>query len=203
MTKTSNRFVAGIGVRGDTYLTIKDGKRLKEYYYWKHMLSRCIVGTGYKNKSYIGVTCSENFKHYSFFYEWCQEQIGFGNKDDNGKSWELDKDILAKGNKLYSEDTCCFVPRRVNNLFTKRDNHRGDYLIGVSLKRENGRFIAQMNKGGGKSEYLGIFDTQLEAFLCYKDAKENLIRSVADEYKAIICPKVYNALVKYEVEITD
>ena len=41
-------------------------------------------------------------------------------------TWEevmnLDKDILIKGNKLYSPNTCCFVPKRLNILFVNTNN---------------------------------------------------------------------------------
>ena len=36
------------------------------------------------------------------------------------EGYSLDKDILVKGNKIYSPETCCFVPQDVNILFTKR-----------------------------------------------------------------------------------
>lgn len=37
----------------------------------------------------------------------------------------LDKDILNKGNKVYCPENCIFVPRRINNLFTKSNRVRG------------------------------------------------------------------------------
>ena len=42
-----------------------------------------------------------------------------------------------------------------------------------------------------------------EAFKQYKIMKETYIKQIADEYKDLIPSKLYNALYKYEVEITD
>ena len=71
--------VYGIGVSGTKYpITINDVKT-KEYELWQNMLERC-YSDAYKNKNptYEGCEVSENFKSYEYFYEWCNEQIGFG-----------------------------------------------------------------------------------------------------------------------------
>ena len=34
--------------------------------------------------------------------------------------WAVDKDIIVKGNKIYSPDTCCLVPNYINIVFTKK-----------------------------------------------------------------------------------
>ena len=88
-----------------------------------------------------------------------------------------------------------------NNLFTKRDEARGKYYIGVTKYRN--KFKAQLNKGIGKSISLGTYDTPEEAFLAYKKAKEAYIKEVAEEYKGKIDNRLYEALMNYEVEITD
>lgn len=48
------------------------------------------------------------------FYEWVRQHYY---KMDSGEAVELDKDILVKGNRLYSPDTCLFVPQKVNAFF--------------------------------------------------------------------------------------
>ena len=48
----------------------------------------------------------------------------------------IDKDILYKGNKIYCPEKCIFVPFSINSLFTKRQNRRGDYPIGVCKNNE-------------------------------------------------------------------
>lgn len=185
------------------YPAKKDKKHLIEYRVWFSLLYRCSVDYPTKYPTYIGVTCSDNFKHYTFFYEWCHKQIGFKNVDENGRSWHLDKDILVKGNKIYSEDTCCFVPQRINALFTKSSASRGENPVGVTLKKSNNKFVANCNNGSGKYAHLGCFQTQEEAFLAYKTFKEALIKEVANEYKEQLDPRAYEALLNYEVDIND
>ena len=110
----------------------------------------------------------------------------------------MDKDILVKGNKIYSEDTCCFVPREINSLFVKRKKSRGNFALGVDYKKSVKKFRARCG-----NKHLGLFNTELEAFYAYKQAKETYIKEVANKWKDQIDPRVYNALMKYEVEITD
>ena len=118
----------------------------------------------------------------------------------------LAKDILVKGNKEYAPDKCIFVPERINILFIKRDNDRGEYPIGVTYHRDRGKYEARCSiktKNGNKQKYLGSYNTPEEAFLAYKEFKEAYIKQVADEYKERIPNRLYEALYKYEVEITD
>ena len=83
----------------------------------------------------------------------------------------------------------------------KYRNHRGKYPIGVTIQ-PNGKFLARV---GETRQRIGIYDSPIEAFNAYKNAKERLIRNVAEKYfqEGKITEKVYNALMKYEVEITD
>jgi hypothetical protein len=56
-----------------------------------------------------------------------------------------------------------------------------------------------------KLAHLGTFDTPYDAFNAYKIAKEQYIKELAEKYiqEGKITEKVYNALMRYEVEITD
>ena len=89
------------------------------------MLKRCF-SEKYQTRqpTYKGCNVSDNFLNYSFFYDWCQEQIGFGKVDDKGRCWCLDKDLLFVGNKTYSETTCVFVPQEINLFFNEYGNAR-------------------------------------------------------------------------------
>ena len=191
--------VCGVGIIGTKYPITVNGRTTKEYMLWCHMLERCYSDT-YKKKrpTYIGCEVSENFKSYEYFYEWCHKQIGFNNKD-----WQLDKDLIIKGNKIYSENICVFIPSEINSLLTKRESSRGKHLIGVCWSKRDKSFVAQVGKNKGKPERLGSFATELEAFNVYKQAKESFIKEQADEWKGKIDDRAYNALMNYTVEITD
>ena len=97
----------------------------------------------------------------------------------------MDKDLLVKGNKVYSEDTCVFLPREINNVLTSRNSLRGKYLLGVCFHKCSGKLIAQINLNAINRKYLGTFNTEIEAFNAYKQAKESFIKEQANKWKEI------------------
>ena len=198
--------VYGVGyLGGDKYKTKNNSVSITYYKIWQSILQRCYDKncSSYKNYGEKRVTISEEWKNYQNFAEWWEN-----NRKEYMEDWVIDKDILFKHNKVYSSETCCFVPDEINNLFTKRDSERGDYPIGVRLKTDtrNGKtynyIIAQINKGG-KKVHLGCFETPEDAFNSYKIAKENYIKELCEEYKNLLANNVYEALLNYSVEITD
>ena len=190
--------VYGVGTVGTKYLTTVNGVQTKEYKLWQSMLVRC-YSDNFKSKhpTYEGCEASENFKSFEYFYEWCHKQVGFGNE-----GYQLDKDLLVKGNKVYSEDSCVFIPTEINLVLTKNTASRGEHLIGVCWSKTNKAFVAQVNRDKGL-EYLGYFKTELEAFRAYKQAKETFIKEQANKFKSQIDERAYEALMNYKVEITD
>ena len=201
--RKSSVLVQGIGYKGMKYPCSSNCKQLKEYTLWLGVLSRCHHVYYNKHPTYTECTVSEAFKSYEYFYEWCNRQVGFGNIDENGKSWCLDKDILVKGNKVYSEDTCVFIPQRVNKLLTKRDSCRGEYPVGVFYHKRERKFRAQCSDGTGLQKQIGSYDTPQEAFTAYKEFKENIIKKIACENKLILDSRVYDALINYKVNEND
>ena len=191
--------VCGVGVVGTKYPIRVNGTLTKEYTLWQNMLQRCYSNTFQKKQpTYEGCEVSENFKSYEYFYEWCNKQIGFGN---DGR--HLDKDLLIKGNKVYSENTCVFIPKEINSLLTKRTASRGEHLIGVYYHKIANAFVSQVSKNKGKPEHLGLFNTETEAFSAYKQAKEAFVKEQANVWKSQIDDRAYNALMNYTVNIND
>ena len=191
--------VCGVGVVGIKYPISEGGVQIKEYTLWNSMLKRCYSDCSKKKRpTYEGCEVSDKFKSYEYFYEWCNKQIGF-----NNKGWQLDKDLLVKGNKIYSEDSCVFLPHEINTVLIKCTASRGEYLIGVHWDKRDKAFVARVNNSKGKRGYLGSFNTEVEAFNAYKKAKESFVKELANKWKGQIDERAYNALMNYRVEITD
>lgn len=172
---------------------------------WDGMLRR-VYSEEYKNKkpSYINCSICKDWLNFQTFAEWFYENY----YEIEGQVMCLDKDILIKGNKLYSPQTCVIVPNNINCLFTKSDSIRSkDLPIGV-YNSGNG-FRVYLKKGcinGKKNSELfkmSNIKTKEEAFNIYKQEKEKYIKKVADYYKNKIPQRLYNAMYEYKVDICD
>ena len=196
----------GIGYLGEgKYKTRENGKMTKCYNAWENMLRRCYSEKYHeKYPTYKECEVCEGWYNFQNFAKWYYDNY----YEVEGERMHLDKDILVKGNKIYSPENCIFVPHNINVLFTKSDKSRGEYPIGVCYHKRDKVYEANCHlinpkTGKSKNEYLGRYDTELEAFEVYKYYKEKNIKQVDDYYKKLIPQKLYNALYSYEVEITD
>lgn len=158
------------------------------YRTWQNMLKRCYSGHTLEiQPTYQGCTVCDEWLLFSNFKKWMETQ------DWEGKS--LDKDLLLKGNKVYSPDTCVFVTQRVNTFCVDCKKVRGDYPIGV-CKVGGGKFKAQIKDGEGSTKFLGHFDTPQEAHKAWLSAKLELAKKLAAEQTD---PRIAKALVeRYE-----
>lgn len=168
------------------------------YSKWRNMLTR-----GYdeklkeKYKTYSNCTVCKEWNNFQNFAKWCNENY----YEIENEIMCLDKDILIKGNKIYSPETCIFVPHNINCLFTKTDKSRGVLPIGVNKKGKKSYQTKVSFKS--KTVHIGYFNSENEAFNAYKITKEKLIKQLADEYKDKIPQKLYDAMYRWEVEIDD
>ena len=184
-----------IGV-GNNITHIK-GKKVRAYAKWIGMLERCYSEKYHvKNPIYKECDVSNEWKCFQNFAEW----FNLNYNPEFMSDWELDKDILFKGNKIYSPETCCFVPKEINMLLSFNKSKERELPLGVSKHGNLYRVYCRVNN---KNKYVGSFDTPEEAFQAYKTAKEAYIKEVADKWRDEIDPRVYQAMYKYEVEITD
>ena len=180
------------------FTDIPPKENLRLHGIWRGMFSRCY--NTHHHEKYASYECCEvagDFKYFSRFVDWCKSQKGF---DKEG--FQLDKDILVKDNKVYSPETCCFVPKDLNTLLTHRRKDKGLYPVGVSYKPRINRYIAQISRFK-RVVHLGCHTSPEEAFQAYKQAKEAYIKEVAELYKDQIDNRVYEALMNYEVDIND
>lgn len=178
------------------------------YRAWYNMRERC-TSKKFKerNPTYIDVTASAEFKNFTFFHDWWFKQIGY-----DLENVQLDKDLLVKDNKVYSAETCLLIPNFVNTFLTKRDNDRGECLIGVYkdgvYKNGDIRYKAQISEydpdtGKTVKKYHGLFRNELDAFHVYKSAKEAIAKKYADYLSGKVDSRVIDALLNFEVNIND
>ncbi len=173
------------------------GKNTYLYKTWRSMFSRCYDEKFHERQpNYKDVTVCEEWHNFQNFAKWMENNYN----PEIMQGWHLDKDILVKGNKVYSPETCDFVPKEINSLLILGKRNRGDCPIGLSKKgnRYEVRVSNIFNKG-----YKGSYNSIEEAFKIYKTEKEKYIKEVADKWKNLISVRIYNALYNYEVEITD
>jgi hypothetical protein len=198
--------IYGVGIVGDKYPTNNSIKRIKEYQCWADLLFRVYGNKRNDSTSlrYKECTVCDEWLYYPNFYEWLHSQENF-DKWHNGERWCLDKDILVKGNKIYSPETCCLVPVNVNTLFVKKDKNRGALPIGVTYNHK--RYMANCSNPliGNSRVYLGTYDEPIDAHYAYKFYKEDLIKEIAQiEFnKGNITKECYEAMMNYVVEIDD
>ena len=182
-----------------------NSKKYKNIYNsWHDMLRRCYdIEYHKKEPTYIGCTVCNEWLNFQNFAQWYEENY----YEINGETMALDKDILVKNNKIYSPNTCVFVPERINTLFTKADKSRGKLPIGIVEDNRTHHFRARCStldeNGKIKRVELGSYKTHEEAFIHYKQFKENYIKQVADEYKPYIPKELYEAMYRWEVDIDD
>lgn len=187
--------VCGVGINDANYVvgpTGPDGKRSICPYYltWANMLTRAYSPVYHaRQPTYIGVTVCEKWHSFMAFRAWMETQ------DWQGK--HLDKDIIAPGNKVYSPDTCVFVPRALNNLLIDHAAARGKWPIGVSWHKGKNKFYAEIT-GVGKRQHLGLFSCPHEAHMTWRKAKVRLVRDAAREQDDL---RVYAGLMRHAAMI--
>lgn len=184
------RSVSGIGYVGVGDYTTKVHKR--EYRLWGSMFKRCYSEKELASKpSYYDKIVHEKWHCFQDFAGWCSKEHGFGER-----GWELDKDILVYQNKVYSPETCCFVPKELNIAFcgTAKRNKKFNLPLGIGLDEVTNRFVAQ----GVKGVKIGRFKNVEDAIFAYKVYKENYMQELAEKYKGVVADKVYQAVLNYK-----
>lgn len=169
------------------------------YQIWHNILMRCYDAKFLiKHPSYRGCTVNESWFLFSAFKSWFENPI-------NGyqPGYHLDKDILVKGNKEYSPNKCCFVPKDINALFTNRKSLRGNTPIGIC--KRGGGYEVYVDTNGERTRYIGTYSKMEDAFNAYKVAKEYRIREIAFRsfLEGRINSKVYEAMLNYKISIDD
>jgi len=190
------KLLFGVGINDADYvvkvqkeLQSVNGKRVREavfecqyYRTWKHILEHGYSESFKKRTpSYKDCTVQEEWFRFTTFKNWMQSQIW----EFNGELLQLDKDILIEGNLQYGEDTCVFVPSRINKLFTTSFCSKGVFYLGVTKYSNRDwlrkQYIAK-SKVNGKINSLGDYLTEYEAHCAWRDFKIKELTEIRKDY---------------------
>ncbi len=176
----------GVGYLG--YGDYSTDKNKREHLIWSKMLERCYYQGHPHYENYEDVIVCEDWHNFQNFAAWCGTQKGFSNRH-----FELDKDFLVEGNRVYGPDVCCFLPQVINKFFLKgRTAQKRDKNLAKGVtKMESGNYRAAAN--GRK---LGTFPTQKQAEMAYKNYKKYNLWLLANEYKEELDENVYARLLE-------
>lgn len=179
------------------YPTRINNIKTKEFSHWNAMRDRCKKdgATQKLYPAYIGCSMDSFFEDpkqgFQNFAAWCQNQVGF-----KKEGFELDKDILVKGNKVYGPNTCVFVPQQINNLFLvpRKKDQTNNMPVGVRFVDNGYRVEISIDN---KAVNLGRFQNVNLAEQAYLTRKVQDIHEKAKLYKDQIDSRVYDSMMSY------
>lgn len=181
--------VYGVGYMGvGNYNSKLNGKSSRIYNIWCNILERSYCEK-YKLKkpTYKDVTVCEEWHNFQNFAEWYVNNW----KPWMNEKWEIDKDILNRGNKIYSSKNCAFAPPEINALFK--------FKSGKCYYKDRKMFKVLFSKYG-EPIYFGMYKTEEEAKEVVKREKEIYFKEVATKWKSFIAVELYEVIYNWKIE---
>lgn len=171
--------VGGVGCLGDYKKYDYHCERIRMI--WTRMIRRCYTPNEQAYDMYggAGVKVEGRWHCYENFLADLPSIPGFYEYLDyiNGRSdikYDFDKDYIQDGvkkcNKVYSRETCMFIPKMLNLSTMARDKKGkcSSIYYGVHKLQENGHFQATVNIDK-KKHFLGTFRNEIEAAVAYNN----------------------------------
>lgn len=184
------KIVFGIGCIGNTQSRIQNGEKKKSYTIWYAMMQRCYKECFEKKTTYIDCIVCDEWLCYENFEKWFDKNY----YEIPDEIMDLDKDILSKENKMYSPDTCIFVPQQINKYFVKRAPSKNGYPLGV-YKNKSGTYGARATY---TNKRIGTFATAEEASNAYRQIKTESLHKTTNKYKKYLPKSIYDILISYK-----
>jgi len=156
---------------------------IKPYHIWRSIIERCYNKNNNRHISYRNVAVSNEWMNFQNFGKWFKDNYD----TQKMRGWHLDKDLFSNiENKIYSAETCCFIPNEINCLFkhVKKNN----------MEVSNKKFKVTIRK-----KYIGVFETKEKAYSVYKEKKEEYIKEKAREWQGKITDRVYSKMMDYKI----
>lgn len=144
---------------------------------WGGMVNRAL-SKNFKLKypTYENVTICEEWLLFSNFANWAFAEYRQG--------LTIDKDILALSNKIYSPETCCFVPHYINIAAVSRSK-AGELPVGVYKYMSGGKLLYKQNCRdfkSGKTYQKGCYTTHQEAHQAWQEGKIKYLNDMLNYY---------------------
>lgn len=184
----------GVGYLGvGEYRCSTKGVLTREYITWSSAMTRC-YSEKYQNRfpKYRGCVMHEDWHNFQNFAKWYTSQVGYE------CGFDLDKDLLVAGNKVYSPNTCVIIPKQINNFLLLRKGDRGKHPLGVSFCKAKKQYTAYCSEKSSRN-LIGYYETPDEAHEAYKAKKESLAQSLACEWFGLVDSRVITALLKFKI----
>ena len=192
----NSKLVLGVGIN-DMLGAEKTKEFIKQRQMWFGVLQRCFsIKLLERRPTYKNCKVSESWLWLSNFIKDIKSIENYEKSLNEG--WQLDKDLLSNEGKLYSKDTCCFIPRSLNLVISSYPKKLNGLPKGVKLSK-GGRYFAILQKEGNQI-FLGSYDSVEEASRVYNIAKKEHLLNIADSIKDIVPENVYKALVNFNLE---
>lgn len=156
------------------------------YREWYQMLWRCY---GKDTHLYEGCIVLPVFHEYQAFAEWATKQVGYGIK-----GFHMDKDLLTRRGGIYGPDTCVFIPNQINGAIRAMPPKADGLPTGVKKQRN---FFQAAYVDKGKRIVIGNYGCISDASDAYWKAKQRQLVSLAGEWRDIIDPRAYDALLTF------
>ena len=189
----ARKLLNGVGVNDADYVVVKAGFRCPFYATWSNMIKRAYCEKFHKAQpTYAGCLVSDEWLTFSNFKLWMSAQ--------NWEGCQLDKDLISPGSKIYSAETCAFVPSWVNMLFAGK--LKGSLPIGV--KKVRGDRVKPYQARLGET-YLGYFVSPVEAHRAWQLAKADYLKEAAKRYSSELNfdTRIFNAIISREKKLRE
>lgn len=201
LVKNPNKLIKLHGVAEcDINVDREDLEVVKAYDLYGALINR-VYGEKFllRNENYREVSVCDRWLKFSNFKCDVFKMKGF--QKSISDRWELDKDLLSEGSKIYSPETCCFVPKVLNNLFKiPLDKFDKSLPTNVTRNKKSGKLLVRLQVSPTEYKHLGCFDTLQEAFPVYKDALLFRISNLLEEYREFLDDRLLFKLENYDVE---
>lgn len=173
----------------------------KVYTKWHSMIRRCYSSTFHKtNPAYIGVTVQPSWLIFSNLKRDVENLPFFSCCETD--NYELDKDILADGSRMYKLETISFVPKEINTTLVK-DIRSGKYK-GYAVNQHGNYSVSTHGELDAIRKELGLkysHRNKEDATSVYKQSKAERMRRLAEKYKGMVDDRVYEKLQNYDFEL--